>query len=207
MTAEVDAAGAFSGLDAVFRARSIALVGISADTRKMTGAPLDILRQVGFAGTIYPVNPRYRDICGLPCFPGIDALPATPDVALIMHGARSVAESIRACDFGPVLAIGSGGITVKLYRDIAYVPLPAERSQVLRALQRLKLRTLLQGFRGRPAGDIDGLVDVALAFGAHFVAARPEAAEMELNPVFVRAPGSTGGSIVAVDVLVKFSAI
>ena len=69
MTAEVDAAGAFSGLDAVFRARSIALVGISADTRKMTGAPLDILRQVGFAGTIYPVNPRYRDIGGLPCFP------------------------------------------------------------------------------------------------------------------------------------------
>ena len=47
------------GLDRLFHARSVALVGLSADMGKMTGAPLGILRQTGFGGRIFPVNPRY----------------------------------------------------------------------------------------------------------------------------------------------------
>ena len=92
---------------------------------------------------------------------------------------------------------------MELYKDIAYVPLPADRGQVLRALQRLKLWALLNGFRGRPGVDIDALVEAAVRFGSVFVSAQPAAAEMELNPVFVRPRGSKGGSVVAVDVLVK----
>ena len=86
-----------AALDRLFHARSVALVGLSADPRKMTGAPLEILRQTGFDGTIQLVNPKYREIGGLPCHPSIDALPEPADVALITLAAASVPEAIRAC--------------------------------------------------------------------------------------------------------------
>jgi len=84
-------------LDAIFRARSVALVGLSSDSRKMTGAPLAILRQTGFAGEIWPVNPRHAEIGGLPCYSSIEDLPAAPDVALIMLPAADCAAAVRAC--------------------------------------------------------------------------------------------------------------
>jgi len=82
-------------LHALFHARSIALVGLSTDPRKMTGAPLGILRQTGFAGPIYPVNPRATEIGGLPSYPSIAALPEAPDVAMIMLAARHCAQAVR----------------------------------------------------------------------------------------------------------------
>ena len=42
------------------RPRSVAIVGASADTAKLTGRPLVYLEKFGFTGTIYPVNPRYQ---------------------------------------------------------------------------------------------------------------------------------------------------
>jgi acyl-CoA synthetase (NDP forming) len=84
-------------LDGVFRARSVALVGLSSDAKKMTGAPLDILKQTGFAGHIYPVNPRHAEIGGLTAYPSIAALPETPDVAMIMLPASACAQAVRDC--------------------------------------------------------------------------------------------------------------
>jgi acyl-CoA synthetase (NDP forming) len=99
------------GLDALFHARSVALIGISADALKMTGAPLGILRQTGFTGTVYPVNPRYTEIQGVPCWPDVQALPQAPDVAMIMLGAARVPETVRACaakGVGAVVVLSSG---------------------------------------------------------------------------------------------------
>ena len=100
-----------SALDRLFHARSVALVGLSADPRKMTGAPLEILRQTGFLGSIQVVNPKYREIGGLPCHPSIDALPESADVALITLAAASVPAAIRACarrGIGAAVVMSSG---------------------------------------------------------------------------------------------------
>ena len=84
-------------LDPLFRARSVALIGLSGDPRKMTGAPLQILRQTGFPGSIYPVNPKYDEIDGLRAYPSVAALPAVPDVAMIMLPAAACAQAVRDC--------------------------------------------------------------------------------------------------------------
>jgi len=84
-------------LDRIFHARSVALVGLSTDARKMTGAPLDILRQTGFAGRIYPVNPKASEIGGLTAYPNIAALPETPDAAMIMLPAAACAQALHDC--------------------------------------------------------------------------------------------------------------
>ena len=97
-----DRSGAFDGsygnpLDFIFHARSIALVGLSTDPRKMTGAPLGILRQTGFKGRIYPVNPNATEIGGLRSYPSMDLLPEVPDVAMIMLAAKHCAQAVRDC--------------------------------------------------------------------------------------------------------------
>ena len=117
---------------------------------------------------------------------------------MVADGIEVLLSALRNPDFGPVLAIGMGGVAVELHRDVAYVALPTDAARVRRALTRLKLWTLLNGFRGRPGADIEALVDVAVRFGARFVQAHPPLGEMEINPLFA---GSAG--VVAVDALLK----
>src|SRR3990170_7348991 len=59
------------GLDPFFYPRSIAVVGASQDVTKPSGIILKNLLH-GFKGAIYPVNPNYSDIHGIPCFPSIN---------------------------------------------------------------------------------------------------------------------------------------
>lgn len=99
------------GLDRLFHARSVALVGLSADKSKMTGAPLAILQQTGFTGTIYPVNPKYPEIGGVRCWPDLASLPEAPDAALVMVAAPRVPGVVRDCadkGVGAVVVLSSG---------------------------------------------------------------------------------------------------
>jgi acetate---CoA ligase (ADP-forming) len=117
---------------------------------------------------------------------------------MIGEGVEIVLSCLRQTDFGPVISIGSGGVAVELYRDVAHLALPVSPQQVLAALRKLKLWTLLEGFRGKPAADVEALVDAAVKFGDMFLAT-PEVLEFEINPVIVRAAGQGLG---AVDALV-----
>lgn len=82
-------------LDRLFRPRSIAVIGASADPKKLTGRPVAYLQKHGFAGTILPVNPRYPAISGLSCYPDIGSLPTVPDVGLVLLGGDHVLEAVR----------------------------------------------------------------------------------------------------------------
>jgi len=114
-------------------------------------------------------------------------------------GIEVLLSALRNPDFGPVLAVGMGGTATELYGDVAYIALPTSPQRVLKALARLKVWRLLQGFRGQPAADTQALADAAAAFGNRF-AAMGGISELELNPVFVHARGR---GVVAVDALAK----
>jgi acyl-CoA synthetase (NDP forming) len=83
-------------IDLLMKPRSVAVIGASADPTKTAGRPVAYLRKHGFAGRIYPVNPKVQEIDGLPCFPDIDSLPETPDVAIVLLGAQRAHEVVRA---------------------------------------------------------------------------------------------------------------
>ncbi len=119
---------------------------------------------------------------------------------MVPGGVEAVLSIIRNPDFGPVLAIGTGGIAVELFRDLGYLAMPVTRAQVIALVARLKLSTLLKGFRGKPAADAGALVDAALGLAARFAQCDSSMQEIELNPVFVM-PGQSG--VLAVDALVK----
>lgn len=84
-------------LDAFFRPRSIAIVGASGDPGKMASRPLIYLRQNGYTGKIYPINPKYPQISGIDCVPDIESLPEGVDLALISLVAQAIPDALRRC--------------------------------------------------------------------------------------------------------------
>lgn len=82
-------------LDQLFQPRSIALIGASPRQGAMGRAVLENLKQGGFRGTIYPVNPRHREIDGAKCVASIRDLPETPDLMIVATPAPTVAALVR----------------------------------------------------------------------------------------------------------------
>lgn len=76
---------------------SIAIIGASSNPGRVGGMPLALLLQHGYAGAIYPVNPKYPEIAGLRCYPDVDALPEGIDLAVLAIGAEDVVACLRRC--------------------------------------------------------------------------------------------------------------
>ncbi|NVO15289.1 MAG: acetate--CoA ligase family protein [Rhodoplanes sp.] len=102
-----------SAVGRLFHPRSIAVVGASSDPGKLIGRPIAYLEKHGFAGAIYPVNPRYDRVGSRVCYPDVASLPEVPDVGLVLLGAdravSAVEQLARAGAVGAVvLASGFG---------------------------------------------------------------------------------------------------
>ena len=102
--------------------------------------------------------------------------------------------------FGQVLVIGAGGVLTELLTDSVTLLPPFTPDAVRCALSTLKIAKLLDGFRGKPRGDVDALVEVVLGIARYAAAQLSTLQEIDVNPVIVR-PAGLGA--VAVDVLIR----
>jgi acyl-CoA synthetase (NDP forming) len=74
--------------------KSIAVIGASADFNKINGRTLKALVDKGYAGAMYPVNPKYDKLLDLPCYPDIDAIPGPIDLAVVAVPAKRVPATL-----------------------------------------------------------------------------------------------------------------
>ena len=102
--------------------------------------------------------------------------------------------------FGQLLVLGAGGVLTELLRDSVSLLPPFTAAAVAAALGRLKVASLLAGYRGRPPADVAALVQTALACTRYAAANLERLVELDLNPVIVR-PAGLGA--VAVDALIR----
>ena len=86
-----------SGLDALFNPRSVAIIGASQDPTRIGGRPLRYLKESGFQGAIWPINPRRDQVQGLEARPDIADVPGTIDAAIVAVRAEKAVEAIEAC--------------------------------------------------------------------------------------------------------------
>ena len=84
-------------LDALFRPRSIALVGASPDKTIIRGRIVEAVALYGFDGPLYAVSRSHEEIRGIPCYRSIETLPGPVDLAIVTIPAEHVAASLRAC--------------------------------------------------------------------------------------------------------------
>ena len=115
----------------------------------------------------------------------------TGAVAEILLGLR------RDPVYGVTLTLGMGGVTAEVLADTVTLVLPATETQVLAALQTLRLWPLLDGYRGRAKADMAAVARIAVALGQKMLA-DGGLEEIEINPILVRAEGA-----VAVDALIR----
>lgn len=85
------------GISALLSPRSVALVGASDDVTRIGGRPLRYLREGGFAGAVYPVNPKRDTVQGIKSYASIADLPAAPDVAILAVPAGATLQALRDC--------------------------------------------------------------------------------------------------------------
>lgn len=85
--------------------------------------------------------------------------------------------------FGPVVIVSAGGRLIELLEDrVALLP-PFDRSVAIHAIDRLRIRPLLDGYRTAPPADIDRLVDVVIRFAELAMDAAVWISAIDVNPV------------------------
>jgi acetyltransferase len=96
-------------------------------------------------------------------------------------------------DFGAVILFGMGGITAELIKDFSIGLPPLNETLAKRLMEETKAYKLIQGWRGKPAADIEGLEIILVNF-SYLVVAFPEIAEIDINPLAI-----SGGNLCALD--------
>ncbi len=84
-------------LDALIAPDSVAVIGASQDPSRIGGRPIRYMREAGFTGAIYPVNPKRAHVQGLPSYADIGMVPGQVDLAIIAVPAPKVADVLDAC--------------------------------------------------------------------------------------------------------------
>ncbi|MCB1998561.1 MAG: CoA-binding protein, partial [Rhodoferax sp.] len=83
-------------LDSLFDPASVAVIGASLREASVGGTVWRNLSAGGFAGPVWPVNPKHKALGDVPCFASIDALPQAPELAVICTPPATVPELIAA---------------------------------------------------------------------------------------------------------------
>lgn len=117
------------------------------------------------------------------------------------RGVELLLGATRDAVFGPVVVIGSGGVTAEIQHDVAMQLPPLSERRALRMLQSLRIFPVLEGYRGRPGVDLKMLSRVMINF-SRMVEDRAELQAVEVNPLLV-----TADRVLALDarVIVKAS--
>ncbi len=92
-------------LDRFFDPQRIALIGVTSNPKSVGGRILANLVGGGFPGVVYPVNPSFEAVSGIPCYPDLKSLPRKPDLGIICAPAAQVPDRIRECGEEGVRAV------------------------------------------------------------------------------------------------------
>lgn len=163
---------------------SIAVIGASPDAAKPGGRVISHLLAFGFTGALYPVNPRYEQICGVPTVQSTAELPLGIDLGIFVIAAEQVVPAFRgACERG----LRSGVVLSSGFREAG------ERGVALEA----ELASIASEFGVPLLGpNCLGYVDVEGGVAATFTTALDPRRPPNPGPLaFVSQSGAMGASI------------
>ncbi len=99
---------------------------------------------------------------------------------------------------GFVLTLGAGGVLTELWQDTASLLVPARAEAVEGALRSLRIWPMIEGYRGKPAADLNAIVAAVMAVQDYVIANADRVSEVEINPLMC-----TPDAAVAVDALLR----
>ncbi len=143
---------------------------------------------------------------------GLTSAVAVEDAAQWMSGdgaflvetqiAGGVAEMIVGVNRDPVygltLTVGSGGVLTELVGDSQTLLIPSEESEIRAAILELRLAAFFDGFRGKPAANLDDAIRAVMCIQAFAMVHADEVLELDVNPLIL-----TPDRAVAADALLR----
>jgi acyl-CoA synthetase (NDP forming) len=115
----------------MLEARSVAVLGASVKPATLGAQMIAELRRGGFTGQIFPVNPGYDEVDGLPCFPSVADIGEPVDMAILGLANARIEQAMRDC-----AAAGVAGVVTfaSLYEEEPPEPGMPPLMQRLRAI-------------------------------------------------------------------------
>jgi acyl-CoA synthetase (NDP forming) len=86
-----------SDLKYMLSPRSIAVIGASGSFDTISGKPVRFLKEQGYQGRVYPVNPKYEELLGFKCYKSILDVPEPVDLVLLAVNYKLVLPSLKDC--------------------------------------------------------------------------------------------------------------
>jgi len=118
---------------------------------------------------------------------------------MVTGGVETIVGVSYDPQLGPMLLFGSGGVLVEVFGDVSHRHCPITRAQALAMIAETKGAKMLQGFRGKPACDIDALADTLVRVSHLAAQLEGTLAELDINPLVVLPAGQ---GVKALDALV-----
>ena len=81
----------------LFHPKAVAIIGASSDLTRIGGHPIKALKNAGYKGGLYLVNPKYPEMHGLKCYPDAMSIGQPCDLAIVAVPAPGVAQAVRDC--------------------------------------------------------------------------------------------------------------
>jgi acetate---CoA ligase (ADP-forming) len=101
--------------------------------------------------------------------------------------------------FGPVVALGLGGVLAETLRDVTFRVAPFGLDTARQMIGELRAAAVFAGVRGKPARDVEALAQALVRVSAMAWILRTRIAEIDINPLLVR---TRGDGVVAADALI-----
>ena len=114
--------------------------------------------------------------------------------------AELIVGAVRDPVVGPTLTVGAGGILVELLEDSVVLTLPVTKAEVLERISRLKVRKLIEGYRGGAKSSLEIVAEAVLSAAEYVVTNAARLEELDINPLMVL-PESRG--VVVADALIR----
>lgn len=171
------------GLAALVAPGSVAIVGATGKPGSPFSRPLQYLQDYGFTGALYPVNPKYEEIRGLPCYPSLTAIPDAVDLVVVLVPAAHVEQVIVQC-----AEIGAGAALVL---SSGFAETGAEGS----AVQQRLVDVARRGNVRLVGPNSQGIIVPSLGLAATFTGAILEALPEPSGLAYVGQSGAVGGCV------------
>ena len=166
-------------LDAFFHPQSVAVIGASRDPEKLGYAVLANLKEGGYPGRLYPVNPKADEILGLKAYPSVLDIPDPVDLAVVVIPYRFVPAVLEQCGKKkvPAVVVISAG-----FREAGREGLERER-ELVEIARKYHLRLI--------GPNCLGVIDTGTPLNATFAAGMPPAGPI----AFMSQSGALGTAV------------
>ena len=99
--------------------------------------------------------------------------------------------------FGPIVMFGLGGIYAEVMKDIVFAEAPVNKEKAEQMISSLKSKDIFYGARGKPAVDINSLLNAIINLSNFIAANSDKVDQVEMNPILV-----SETEVIALDALI-----